>query len=242
MVSISSNAELQKKMTQAFSKSCVEELTDIKAVTGGATNNGRNQNIWDVKYSRLHQLAVETGNTPVHIKRNALWECVTILENNTGELFIFFRDNNYKKILRDLGKKPYHYLDCVLVKNKCMNNEATFFQPSLFDDTSYDDEREEQSKEILGDKYDQVNKIVVFTLEEEKGIATAVKAILLTSNGELIDEVNLSQYIPNNYSTSAAINDDAPEKTIVKLKAKVKNSNEKIGEIKLSKKAKEESE
>ncbi|PEB56976.1 hypothetical protein CON65_05885 [Bacillus pseudomycoides] len=242
MASIDSDTELLKKMTHVFSKSCVEELNDIKAVTGGATNNGRNQNIWDVKYSRLHQLALETGNIPVHIKRNALWECVTILENKTGELFLFFRDNNYKKILRDLGKKPYHYLDCVLVKNKCVDNEAPFFQTDLFDDTSYDDEREEQSKEILGDRYDQVNKIIVFTLEEEKGIATAAKAILLTSNGEVIDEVNLSKYMPTNYSNSAAINDDTPERTIVKLKAAVKNSNEKIDEIKLSKKAKEESE
>ncbi|WP_342504305.1 DUF5986 family protein [Lysinibacillus sp. FSL L8-0126] len=242
MASIKSNQNLLKKMTLAFSNSCDEELSDIKAVTGGKTDNGRNQNIWDIKYSRLHTVALETGNTPLHIKRNALWECTTILENETKELFVFFRDNNYKKILRDLGRKPYHYLDCLLVKNKSVDDQAPFYQPNLFDDTSYDDEREEQSREILGDMYEQVKNIVVFTLEEARGIATAVKAILLTSNGEFIDEINLSKYISTNYSTSAAINDKAPEKAIVKLKDKVKDKSEKINKIKLSKNAKEESE
>ncbi|QNK88342.1 hypothetical protein H7992_00665 [Sporosarcina sp. resist] len=240
MASIQSNEDLLKKMTRAFSDSYDEELGDIKAVTGGKTSNAKNQNIWDVKYSRLHDVAIETGNTPLHIKRNALWECVTILENEKKELFVFFRDKNYQSILRDLGKKPFHYLDCLLVKNKSKDGQAPFYQPDLFDDTSYDDERDKQLREILGDSYEEVNSIVVFTLEEAKGIATTVKAILLTSNGELIDEMNLSKYMSTNYSSSAAINDEAPEKTIVKLKAKVKDKNEKINEIKLSKKAEEE--
>ncbi|WP_438297396.1 DUF5986 family protein [Sporosarcina sp. FA15] len=240
MASIKSNVNLLKKMTQAFSDSCNEELVDIKAVTGGKTSNGKNQNIWDTKYSRLHAVAMETGNTPLHIKRTALWECVTILDNETKELFVFFRDQNYKSIMRSLGKKPFHYLDCLLVKNKYVDNQAPFYQPDFLDDTSYNDEREKQSRVILGNSYEQVNNIVVFTLEEAKGIATTVKAILLTSNGELIDEMNLSRYMSTNYSTSAAINDKAPEKAIVKLKDKVKDKNEKINKIKLSKKAKEE--
>lgn len=229
---LKSSDEILGKLVKSFSDSCSIELLEVKAATGGTTFNARNQSIWDVRNNRFVEVAKELKLKPVHIKRTSLWESVAVLNEFTGELFLFFRENTYKKILKEIGKKPYHYLDCLLSKNRKYDYSALNAQETLFDNPDYENFRETLSKELLGNDYDKVKTVIIFTLEEAKGITTGVNAILLSSKGDLVDAYKLTSFVSTNYSESAALNEEY-EDAIVKLKVDVTKNENKIQGIRL---------
>lgn len=163
------------------------------------------------------------------MERTKIWEFVAVISKDGSELILFFREKNLNKILSEFQDKPFHYLNCLLVKNKYLDGQEVSHQMSFFElDSTIDEVRISESKKMLQEDFDKIKTVYVCSKNEIYGNVVSVSLNLLNSMGELVEKTDLTDYRDMDYITTAGINEDNKlSSTIPRLKPEFLDDNKK---------------
>lgn len=223
--------DAMNSIIRAFTRSAVDDLKQNSNENNFVTNNGEALYSWNYIFGDIAKAAQNFGLRHVVISRSKVWNFVAVLSEDEQELLLFFKEKNLKTILSNVKGKPFHYLNCLLVKNMDLNGMEKSHQCSLFEEydtvekAEIDEKRLVESKELLKDDFDKIKRIYVCSKEEIMGTVSSVKMKLFTGYGALIESEDVTNLISLDYDTTSAMSNYSKKTpTIPKLKNKFKNN------------------
>jgi hypothetical protein len=186
-----------EQLVIAFTGTTDDVLNDIKREYGWDTGNFKNGGSWDHRFERIKIVALQ--NNLVVIKRNrGIWTFICVLDLETGMLYVFSKENNMEKVIKNFGKKNIHYFHAFISINSGpveLDNQQISLFPILSEE--YEDRRLREVQKILGEEYPLVNKVVFIVAQEENRKIAGVEAKFYNRFFEILDTVNLSSYVPD---------------------------------------------
>lgn len=190
----------------------------IDSAGNPATVNSRPVYNWDVRYTKIRNVAIRNGMDFVTISRGSLWELVALVDEKNEEISLFLSEKNLQKIRKE--KSPTHYMSILSVLNK---EEA--LQTSLdLGDSSEVGLTEELFIKMMNDYEITAKKTYVYTFSDTYG-QEQFSMYRFTSNYDLIEFENYSDLIDSTFEvdTTDKVKNDSTESTIVdKLKKQEK--------------------
>lgn len=185
-----------KDLVGAFTATTDDVLNDVKREYGWETGNFRNGGAWDHRFDRIKQVALE--NNFVVIKRNrGIWTFICVLNIETGIMYVFSKEKNLEKVIKNFGRKNIHYFHAFISINSGpveLDNKQLSLFSILPDD--YEERRLREVQKILGEDYPLVNQVVFIVAQEENRNMVGVEAHFYSRYFELIDSENWSSHLP----------------------------------------------
>lgn len=217
-------------LVRAFTRSTKGDLEQNSNENDFVTTNGNALYSWNYVFAAIAKAAKNNNLRYIVVSRTKIWEFVAVLSQSEEELILFFRDQNLRNILSKFDGEPFHYLNCLLVKNMHLNGQEIEHQMTLFDSFDIDEKKENHEKRIheaqkmLKEDFENIKTIYVCSKEEISGSVVSVKMNLLTERGEIVSQEDITKYMTLDYEdTSAMNNDNDKTPTIPKLKSKFKD-------------------
>lgn len=219
-------------IVQAFTRSAADDLKQNSSENNFVTNIGEDLYSWNYIFGDIANAAQNHGLRYIVVDRSKIWNFVAVLSQDEEELLLFFKEKTLKSILSNIEDKPFHYLNCLLIKNMDLNGTETSYQYNLFE--KYDTvEKEEigrkrfvEAREMLNEDFDKIKRIYVCSKEEAMGTVSSVKMKLFTGYGGLVKSEDVTSLISLDYDTTSAVSDYIEKTpTIPKLKKEFKDKN-----------------
>lgn len=216
-------------LVKGFTQNNKEELEKNAIENSFVTKNGEAAYGWNYTFGEISKAALKQNLRYIVVERTKIWEFVAVISKDGSELILFFREKNLNKILSEFQDKPFHYLNCLLVKNKYLDGQEVSHQMSFFElDSTIDEVRISESKKMLQEDFDKIKTVYVCSKNEIYGNVVSVSLNLLNSMGELVEKTDLTDYRDMDYITTAGINEDnKPSSTIPRLKPEFLDDNKK---------------
>lgn len=221
--------ETIEKLVNAFAETTKDVINDITVEYGMETGNFKNGGHWDIRFRRIKYVALH-HDLVVLSKKRGLWTFVCILDMETGNLYVFTKENNLNIVMGNFGKNKIHYFHAFVSINsgpvELDNNQLSLF-PILT--SEYEERRLKEVQKILGEDYPLVNNVVFVVAKEEEKKIIGVKAQFYNRYFELLETQDWSAYVPEEEYGSLLILDDELDdnnhtvKVIPKIKQEIKD-------------------
>lgn len=187
------------KVVDCISAAVGDDIKEDIASSKLIFHNNTKFRIWDILYTKIYDtLPLLNCNTGMH--KRGLWNMAVAFDNKTGILFTFMKEQRYRQLHNNIGKRMHHhYLDALAhIFNK--NLSAPIEQLSLFEKAEFVDQNK---------MTDTVEKIL-FSLEKGASLIknhvlilfdsynfslSSVRAIIVDSNLNVVDEKSWNEYI-----------------------------------------------
>lgn len=214
---ILNNRTVISKLAQVFSRNHDSEIGKIFNNGGFITQNGYYLLNWNYIYLDIDSVARDYSEAiSVPINLGPLWESYGILTD--GVLYLFYMESRLKGIVNNYKKNEHHHLLCfVKDKNTHLNGqEVDILSSDLFnelDDEDLTTRQIEKTKELLGQSYNQVKEVQVFSLDRKRNI---VRLNRLNSFGEIISSIDVTE--ADYTALDREERSNVPQKTIATLK------------------------
>ncbi|MFV2050846.1 DUF5986 family protein [Metabacillus sp. YM-086] len=213
-------------LVRAFTETTNDVVNEIKQEYGLDTGNFKNGGAWDIRFRRIKQIALE-NNLIVLTKRRGIWSFVCVLNENTGDLYVFTKEKNLEIVIKNLGKRKIHYFHAFISLNsgpvELDNHQMALFS-TLPED--YETKRIREAQKILGEEYPLVNQVIFIVAQEEERKMVGVEAKLYNRFFELLDVENWSSFVPEDqYGNILVLDEEVVDNTeSVTIIPKVKQS------------------
>ncbi len=213
-------------LVRAFTETTNDVVNEIKQEYGLDTGNFKNGGTWDLRFKRIKQIAL-TNNLIVLTRKRGIWNFVCVLNEDSGDLYVFTKEKNLEKTIKNLGKKKIHYFHAFISLNGGpveLNNQQTTLFSILPEE--YESKRVQEVQKILGEEYPLVNQVIFIVAQEEERKIVSVQAQLYNRFFELLDFEDWSSYIPEDqYGNVLVLNEEVVDNTeSVAVIPKVKQS------------------
>ncbi|MCR6110053.1 hypothetical protein HXA35_06900 [Bacillus sp. A301a_S52] len=215
---------LIEELVKAFTGNTDDVLNDVKREYGWDTGNFKNGGSWDHRFERIKQVALH--NNLVVLKRNrGIWTFICLLNIETGILYVFSKEKNLEKVIKNFGRKSIHYFHAFISINsgpvELYNQQMSLFSVLPED---YEERRLTEVQKILGEEYPSVNQVIFIVAQEENRKIVGVEAHYYNRYFELIDNENWSSYVPEDeYGSIFVAEEESIDNTdIVSVIPKVK--------------------
>ncbi|MDL0420375.1 DUF5986 family protein [Caldibacillus thermoamylovorans] len=223
------NDETIESLVKAFAGTTNDVVDEIKQEYGLETGNFKNGGVWDIRFRRIKQVALENGLI-VLTKRRGIWTFICVLDTGTGILYVFSKEKNLDIVIKKLGRKNIHYFHA-FVSLSSGPIDLDYQQISLFPTLTeeYENRRLREAQKILGEEYPLVNDVVFIVAKEEEKKIVGVEAKTFNRYFELLDTQDWSMYVPEDeYSNLFVLEEDTIDNTdtvmvIPKVKQEVKD-------------------
>ncbi len=155
------NDETIESLVKAFAGTTNDVVDEIKQEYGLETGNFKNGGVWDIRFRRIKQVALENGLI-VLTKRRGIWTFICVLDTGTGILYVFSKEKNLDIVIKKLGRKNIHYFHA-FVSLSSGPIDLDYQQISLFPTLTeeYENRRLREAQKILGEYSN------LFVLEED---------------------------------------------------------------------------
>ncbi|WGF39906.1 MULTISPECIES: DUF5986 family protein [Lysinibacillus] len=226
--------ELQmKKLVMAFSQNTENTLDEIEFNYNMGTGNFRQSGSWDLRFGRIEDSVKNKSDVAILNRERGIWKYKAILFATTGTLFVFTKEKNLDKVIKEKSNtEKIHYFHALVYLN--VENVGTNVQLDLFDyyDESFELRREREVQKILMEYYSQVKQVYFIVGTERNKQIVEVKVQHFNRQFEFLKEVDLSKYISKgeyeDILLKVAKNGDKPTtKPLVGIKDGLKKRNEK---------------
>lgn len=220
------NESVVGDLVRAFTETTNDVIKEIKQEYGLDTGNFRNGGTWDLRFKRIKQRALE-NNLIALTRKRGIWNFVCVLNENTGDLYVFTKEKNLEATIKNLGKRKIHYFHAFISLNdgpvELDNHQTTLF--SILPE-EYETKRIQEVQKILGEEYPLVNQVIFIVAQEEEGKIVGVEAKLYNRFFELLEVENWSSYIPQDqYGNILVLDEEVVDNTeSVAIIPKVKQS------------------
>ncbi|WP_340400006.1 DUF5986 family protein [Paenibacillus sp. FSL H8-0079] len=188
--------EQAELLVKSFTESTEGVISEIKQEYDMETGNFKNGGAWDIRFNRIKQAAL-SNNMAVVTKRRGIWTFICVLDTDTGSLYIFSKEKNLEKVIKNFGKDKIHYFHAFVSINsgplEFEEKQLSLFGTTLTED--YETKRLMEVQKILGEKYPLVNQVIFVVAQEVEKKMVGVEARLFNRYFELIDKVNWSMYV-----------------------------------------------
>lgn len=199
---------LIEKLVKAFCRTTEDILNDIDSEYNLSTGNYKNVGAWDIRFSRIKQVAIQNDLT-VLTKKRGIWTFICVLNPETGVIYLFTKEKNLDFVIKNLGKQNIHYFHAfVSLNSKAVDLEN--HQMSLFSilTEEYEVKRLREIQKILGEDYPLVERVVFVVAREENKKIVNVEAKLFNKYFEILDLEDWSSYIPEDEYSDLFIPDN----------------------------------
>lgn len=185
------------RLVASFAEECQTELEAINREKNSITNNGRHMNAWDIRFKHIVSASEEMKLDYKIIETSSLWSYVVVTDED--KMYLFTKESNLQKVLKDKQKDPLHYILCTTAINTHLNGTAKTEQIELLEDYLAKVKKDKRER-YYGELIAQVKEVVVFTLEQFENEAVKVKEVLIDSTGNIVKSIDHSNNIMENYS------------------------------------------
>lgn len=214
-------------LIRAFTRNTKGDLEHNSSENDFVTNNGELSYSWNYIFGDIAKAAVNNNLKYIVVERTKIWQFVAVFSQDEKELLLFFKEKNLRTILSKFEGKPFHYLNCLLVKNIHLNGQEIIHQMNLFSNTEIDEKRTIEAKKMLQEDFEKIETIYVCSKEEISGNVVSVTMNLLNGFGEIVSQEDMTDYMLLDYETTSAINSDNNKTpTIPTLKEQFKRKEE----------------
>jgi hypothetical protein len=220
------NQSVVGDLVKAFAEATNDVVNEIKQEYGLDTGNFKNGGAWDIRFRRIKQIALE-NKLLVLTKRRGIWSFVCVLNEITGDLYVFTKEKNLDIVIKNLGKKKIHYFHAFTSLNSGpveLDNQQISLFSTLPED--YETKRIQEAQKILGEEYPLINQVIFIVAQEEDRKIIGVEAKLYNRFFELIDVENWSSFVPEDqYGNILVLDEEVVDNTeSVTVIPKVKQS------------------
>lgn len=186
------------KLIKAFSQNTENTLDEIEFNYNMDCGNFRNGGSWDLRFGRIEDSVKNNNDVAILNRERGIWKYKAILFASTGTLFIFTKEKNLDKVIKEKSNtEKIHYFHALVYLN--VDNVGVNVQLDLDLFNYYDEEFEERRKrevqKILMDYYSQVKQVYFIVGTERNKQIVEVKVQHFNRQFEFLKEVNLSNYI-----------------------------------------------
>ncbi|MGD6993983.1 DUF5986 family protein [Sutcliffiella horikoshii] len=200
-ISLGIEQNVIRDLVKALTNNTKPVLQDIKMEYGLNTGNFKKGGSWDIIFKRIRDVALKNDLVVLEVNRGGLWTFNCVLNLKTKTLMVFSKEKNLESVIKKLGKNSIHYfhafvsIDSTPVELSPIQLE---FLPVFTDE--YEHRRLEDVRNLLGEHYPNVNQVVFVVFDEEKGQITNVEARLYNRYFELLDYLNWTDYVSEDYN------------------------------------------
>lgn len=216
-------------LVKAFSDSVAPLTKEIEIQYELETGNHKHGTAWDIRFTRIKKAALQNDLVVLKLKRG-MWTFVTVLNLDTGIMYVFSKEKNFDLVIKNFGKNKIHYFHAFVSKNgdpiELDNHQLEFFSTIS---EEYEARRIEEVQKILGENYPDVKAVVFVIGKEENGKITEVEARLYNRYFQLLDIENWSEFISEDHqyedifvSNEESEDESVEEWVIPTLKAHIK--------------------
>lgn len=224
---------LMKKLVMSFSENTENTLDEIEFNYNMDTGNFRPAGSWDLRFGRIEESVKNKNDIVILNRERGIWKYKAILFTSTGTLFVFTKEKNLDKVIKEKSNTDkIHYFHALVYLN--VDNIGTNVQLDLFNlyDESFEHRREREVQKILMEYYSQVKQVYFIVGTERNKQIVEVKVQHYNRQFEFLKETNLSQYISKgeyeDILSNISKNDRKPiTKPLVGIKDGLKKRNEK---------------
>lgn len=184
--------EAIRDIVRGFTQNPKDFLNGVRREQEWYTNNFAHGGAWDHRFRGVKDAGLR-HNLLVLARRRGIWNFVMLLGND-GNLYVFSKEKNIEKVIKDFGKKSIHYFHAFVALNKQpveFETQMEFFS-KLTDD--YEDKRIQEAQKILEQDYSSVKQVVFVISKNEGNEVTSVQAKLYTPYFELVDKLDWTSY------------------------------------------------
>ncbi|MDB5052320.1 MAG: phiCD27 1 [Bacilli bacterium] len=213
--------EYKISIIQALTDAIRKDIYDFIEEFDLETSNGIHFLKWDFINSNLIRNAADGRLHCIKIKRGR-WELVLLYDTELKYLYTLMKHKRFIQ-LQDQKKKraKAHYIDALALLNKGLHSPND--QLSLFENSSWDEGAENLLYNLVREHQDNIERFVLIGFSTLKDDITSVSAILPSVELGIAHEVDWSEFISTDYSTSNVTfnytpSDEEEEEVPVKLK------------------------
>lgn len=212
-----------------------EELyqRSINNTSGRGVQNGKHQTNWNRRYNSIMKIAETNGLKSYKIDR-VIWEAI-IVQDEKGGIYLFFRDDNLKKIINK-GKDTHYAKLLIRAINKAFNGilplsgQAEFlFTEDEVEPMNSNEYLMELAEKMLSVFEKEPEKVVIITFDTKFNYDIAT-AYVYNTEFEIVHKKDLTYLIESDYNP-VLVNDNintekqessnkSSSKRIVRLKKK----------------------
>lgn len=176
-------------------------LQSIKNGSRIGTQNSIHKYRWDYRYNSIIEICNQYGLDYIKLSRGKLWEAV-LVRSPENEIYTFFSHSNLERIINN--RKENHYLKLLNLFNSglddlpTLNHQQLTFQ--LLDESEVIEDKndlKQLAKEMLHMMETEPSKVIVFAFDAT--FIPTVYAYAFNSYHQLVQEVNLTEFIDTNY-------------------------------------------
>ncbi|PWK15029.1 DUF5986 family protein [Tumebacillus permanentifrigoris] len=191
-----------------------DDVAEFLAIRKLITFNSRHNLKWDfINTNVVHNLPT-SDYQHVLIPRGSLWEVACLYEKESGYLYAFMRDKNFRSLSTRRRRVKPHYLDALAAINKDLSIDTNYRvgqQMQLFDTLS--DEWNQGMQGILSEITEQLqqplNRFVLISFDTHREDLISVNACMLTPNLGIAYKEDWSEFITLDFSAALAFGDGA---------------------------------
>lgn len=187
---------MMKKLIIAFSQNTENTLDEIEFNFNMDSGNFRNGGSWDLRFGRIEDSVKNKSDIAVLNRERGIWKYKAILIESTGTLFVFTKEKNLDKVIKEKSNiEKIHYFHALLylnVESAGVNVQLNLFNPY---DENFEMRREREAQKILLDYYSQVKQVYFIVGTERNKKIVGVKVQHFNRHFEFLKEVELSNYI-----------------------------------------------
>lgn len=200
--------ETIEKLVHAFAETTEDSINDITLEYGMETGNFKNGGNWDIRFNRIKNVALD-HNLVVLRRKRGFWTFICVLDTETGNLYVFTKENNLNIVMKNFGKDKIHYFHAFVSVDsgavELENNQLSLFSTLT---SEYEERRLQEVQKILGEKYPLVNNVVFVVAQEKEKKITGVESQFYNRYFELLETQDWSTYVPEEEYGSLLIQDD----------------------------------
>lgn len=196
-------------LVRAFTEETTGVIQEITREYEFDTGNFKSGGHWDLRFKRIKRIALE-NNLIVLTRKRGTWNFVCVLNESTGELYVFTKEKNLETKIKKLGNKRIHYFHAFISLNAGpveLNYQQLALFPTLTEE--YEAKRIQELQKILGGEYPLVKQVIFIVAQEESGKIVGAEARLYNRFFELLDKEDWSTYIPQEYNNILELEDEA---------------------------------
>lgn len=189
------NENIIKDLTKAFSEDTDVAVNEVKDEYNLGTGNYKSRLAWDLRFQRIKDAALK-HNLTVLERKKGFWDFNMVLDYDSGNLFIFSKDNNLETVKKNFGKHKIHYFHACISKSEApidLGDQQLELFPTLTEE--YEERRIREAQKLLSEDYSSVQNVFFITAKEENHKFSNVEIKLYNSYFELTDREDLSRYI-----------------------------------------------